>query len=98
MTQALTSRENLLRWWRTEQTDLSLEAVARLVAVSSPTTVHNWETGRTEGPSIAQLRAMDSRYGAGRALEGLYAAIRTPDALEPAREWWCNFQGPSGPC
>lgn len=98
MTEPLADRGRLLRWWRAELTELSLEAVARAVEVRSQATVHNWETGHTEGPSLAQLHAMDSRYGAGRTLEGLYAAIRTPRALQAAQQWWKNFQGPSGPC
>lgn len=93
----LADRGSLLRWWRTELTQLGLDAVARAVD-RSPTTVHNWETGRTEGPSIDQLEEIDTRYKAGRALQGLYAAIRTPHALEAAAHWWMNFQGPSGPC
>ena len=98
MTEPLADRGSLLRWWRTELTELSLEAVARAVGVRSQATVHNWETGHTEGPSVVQLRAMDARYDARRALEGLFTAIRTPHALQATRQWWMNFQGPSGPC
>lgn len=98
MTEPLTDRGLLLRWWRKDLAELSLEAAARAAGVRSQTTVHNWESGRTEGPSGAQLKLLDQRYRASGALLGLYSAIRTPDALEAAAQWWKNFQGPSGPC
>ena len=97
MTDPLTSRAGLLGWWRTRHTTLGLDAVGRSVNVAAAT-VHNWESGHTDGPGVEQLRALDARYGAGGALHGLYEALRTPKALDPAVGWWFNFQGESGPC
>lgn len=95
--QQLHRRPVLLRWWRTEQSALSLEELARAAGVS-PATMHNWETGRTEGPSLRRLAVLDDRLGAGEVLHGLYVALRTPDALDAAPRWWRNFQGESRPC
>ncbi|MEH0931438.1 helix-turn-helix transcriptional regulator [Micromonospora sp. CPCC 205558] len=98
MANQLHSRAALLRWWRTEQSELSLEELARAVGVESPTTIHNWETGRTDGPRPHQLAALDTCFGVGGTLHGLYAALRTPDALDATPRWWQNFQGESRPC
>lgn len=98
MADQLLSRAAFLRFFRAEVAGLPQEAVARAVGVQSPTTVHNWETGTTDGPSLRQLAALDERFGAGGALRGVYLALRTPDALPPSEDWWCNFQGESGPC
>lgn len=98
MADQLLSRAALLRYWRTELAGIRQGAVAKAVGVVSPTTIHNWETGRTDGPNLRQLAALDEWFGAGGALRGVYLALRTPDALLPAEDWWCNFQGEPGPC
>ncbi|MFD5089805.1 helix-turn-helix domain-containing protein [Amycolatopsis thailandensis] len=98
MVDQLLSRPALLRYWRVELAGLGLDAVARAAGVESPTTIHNWEAGHTDGPSLRQLAAVDERFDAGGTLRDVYLALRTPDALNSAEKWWCNFQGESGPC
>jgi transcriptional regulator with XRE-family HTH domain len=97
MVDRLRDRPALLRYYRIHA-GLGQDTAAKAAGVGSPTTVHNWETGRTEGPNLRQLAALDERFGAGGALRDLYLALRTPDALTPAEHWWHNFQGKSGPC
>ena len=95
----LGSRSALLRFWRTEIAGRGLEAAARAAGVASATTVHNWETGKAvRGPTSDQVELLDRYYDAGGALADLFAALRTPDALEPSTQWWNNFQGESRPC
>lgn len=97
MAEHLRLRPALLRWWRTEQSELGLEQVAQAAGVAT-STVHNWETGQTDGPNPQQLAVIDDRLGAGGVLHGLYVALRTPDALDATPRWWRNFQGESRPC
>ncbi|RAO02161.1 hypothetical protein LAH08_02387 [Micromonospora noduli] len=97
MVEHLHHRPALLRWWRTEQSELSLEELARSIGVS-PATMHNWETGQTDGPSLQQLAMLDDRLGQGEVLHGLVVALRTPDAHDATPRWWRNFQGESRPC
>ena len=97
MAEQLRSRPALLRYWR-KRTGLTQEAVGKPLGVKSVATIHNWETGQTDGPSPEQLEALDKQFAAGGALRDLYLALRTPDALTPTEHWWHNFQGTSGPC
>jgi hypothetical protein len=89
----------LLRAWRRDIAQLSLEQAAAKVGISM-SAVSQWETGQrgtARGISRRHLQALDDCYAADGALVDLALALGTPSGLPPRTTWAHNFQGPGGP-